>query len=374
MPQMGESLAEGTIVRWLKQPRRSRRARRAAVRDLDRQGRHRRAGAGRRRAAGDSRRRRRDGRRSAPRRGDRDDGAVRPADAAARRRRVHAPPRQPTRPRKPGGHFKSTHAPQLVSFRRDGRLRPAAHRTGTADGTAAARPARSLVLAGACSTTRSARAAARAADVAAGVGTRRADDQARRRSGSSRRSAGRRRRRPERCRPRSAATPAGAALRNSSTGPPSRIGVEPMSPVRKRIARHMRWSVRISPHASAFSANADMSAGRARDGASATRFARAHGCAADLHGARGRGAGARAARVPGPQQLGRRRQHRLQAARSISASRWRSPTRDELIVPVVRRADGLALVGLARAIAGPRDAGARRGGCGPKTCRAARSR
>ena len=35
--------------------------------------------------------------------------------------------------------------------------------------------------------------------------------------------------------------------------------VEPMSTIRKRIARHMRWSVRISPHATA-QAEADMSA------------------------------------------------------------------------------------------------------------------
>ena len=37
MPQLGESVAEGTIGRWLKQPGRPRRARRAAGRDSDRQ-------------------------------------------------------------------------------------------------------------------------------------------------------------------------------------------------------------------------------------------------------------------------------------------------------------------------------------------------
>ena len=38
MPQMGESIAEGTIVRWIKKVGDTGRSRRAAVRDLDRQG------------------------------------------------------------------------------------------------------------------------------------------------------------------------------------------------------------------------------------------------------------------------------------------------------------------------------------------------
>ena len=41
MPQMGESIVEGTLTKWLKKPGRARRARRTAVRDLDRQGRYR---------------------------------------------------------------------------------------------------------------------------------------------------------------------------------------------------------------------------------------------------------------------------------------------------------------------------------------------
>ncbi len=38
MPQMGESIAEGTITRWMQAGRRARLARRADLRDLDRQG------------------------------------------------------------------------------------------------------------------------------------------------------------------------------------------------------------------------------------------------------------------------------------------------------------------------------------------------
>ena len=40
MPQMGESIVEGTLTRWLKKVGRASGARRAAVRDFDRQGRH----------------------------------------------------------------------------------------------------------------------------------------------------------------------------------------------------------------------------------------------------------------------------------------------------------------------------------------------
>ena len=48
MPQMGESIAEGTITKWLKKVGRHRQARRADLRDLDRQGRRRDPVAGRR--------------------------------------------------------------------------------------------------------------------------------------------------------------------------------------------------------------------------------------------------------------------------------------------------------------------------------------
>ena len=41
MPQMGVSVSEGTITKWLKQEGEHDRGRRVAARDLDRQGRHR---------------------------------------------------------------------------------------------------------------------------------------------------------------------------------------------------------------------------------------------------------------------------------------------------------------------------------------------
>ena len=93
MPQMGESIAEGTIVRWIKKGRRQGRSRRAAVRDLDRQGGRRNSLAGRRRPHRDSREGRRDG--PGQQRGRRDwRGKRRRPRASARA----APPARPSAP------------------------------------------------------------------------------------------------------------------------------------------------------------------------------------------------------------------------------------------------------------------------------------
>ena len=62
MPQMGVSVSEGTVTKWLKQGRGGR-SRRDAARDLDRQGRHRGAEPGHRRRRADPRAGGRDGRR-----------------------------------------------------------------------------------------------------------------------------------------------------------------------------------------------------------------------------------------------------------------------------------------------------------------------
>ena len=85
MPQMGESIAEGTIVRWIKKVGDSRRSRRAAVRDLDRQGRRRDPVAGGRHAARDHGQGRRDRPGQQRRRDDRRSGRsrARPRRAAA---------------------------------------------------------------------------------------------------------------------------------------------------------------------------------------------------------------------------------------------------------------------------------------------------
>ena len=120
MPQLGETIVEGTILKWLKREGRRGRSRRAAVRDLDRQGRHRGAVAGGGHGDEDPGRRRRDrsgrddrdgGRRGGARHGRRRlrwrgfltrSGAA-PGEAVAARRRTPPPQRVAARHRGAGG-------------------------------------------------------------------------------------------------------------------------------------------------------------------------------------------------------------------------------------------------------------------------------
>ena len=78
MPQMGVSVSEGTVTKWLKNVGDTIAGRRAAARDLDRQGRHRGAEPRHGRAAGDPRPGGRDGRRRDARRADRAPAESRP--------------------------------------------------------------------------------------------------------------------------------------------------------------------------------------------------------------------------------------------------------------------------------------------------------
>jgi 2-oxoglutarate dehydrogenase E2 component (dihydrolipoamide succinyltransferase) len=245
-------------------------------------------------------------------------------------------PAQPTVTAKdePGGHFKSTHAPQLVSFRRDG---------AKGGGVRMADPAnRSFSPAVLGDAQRAGLSLGQLTSlVGSGRGGRVSKRDVRRllESGGAERTV----HSPStRSTPRRAGPPPEYLYR-----PAEGDRVEPMSPVRKRIARHMRWSVRISPHASAQS-EADMSgvsaamehrdAFRAQFGAPLTYtvFAAA--------------AAVRALRefpvlnssVVGDQIVLKPAIH-LGVAVAL-------PDNDELIVPVVRRADELSIVGLARAI------------------------
>ena len=115
MPQMGVSVAEGTVVEWRKQVGDWVERRRGHRLDLDRQDRHRRRVARQRARAGDPRRRRRDGRRRhragadrhrrAAGRGarERDDGdAARLRGRTARRRPRSRPPARPASSRRHG--------------------------------------------------------------------------------------------------------------------------------------------------------------------------------------------------------------------------------------------------------------------------------
>ena len=108
MPQLGESVAEGTIGKWLKQPGDTRREVRAAPRGHHRQGQRRGPVAVRRRPEGDPRRGRRDGPEQRRDRGHRDGRRGRPTRSAeptapAAPPRAEAPRRQlaPAAPRRP---------------------------------------------------------------------------------------------------------------------------------------------------------------------------------------------------------------------------------------------------------------------------------
>jgi pyruvate/2-oxoglutarate dehydrogenase complex dihydrolipoamide acyltransferase (E2) component len=125
--------------------------------------------------------------------------------------------------------------------------------------------------------------------------------------------------------------------------------VIPMSPVRRKIAAHMSWSVRISPHASAF-AECDMTTTVAQVGRERSAFE---------------------ARVGAPLTF------TVVAALALAKTMREFPAfnasvvddtivvkphvnvgiavalpdSDDLIVPVVRDADGLSIAGMARAVA-----------------------
>jgi pyruvate/2-oxoglutarate dehydrogenase complex dihydrolipoamide acyltransferase (E2) component len=125
--------------------------------------------------------------------------------------------------------------------------------------------------------------------------------------------------------------------------------VMPMSPVRRKIADHMSWSVRISPHASAF-AECDMTvavdlmrrerdAFAARAGVPLTVTALAAVALARTI----REFPALNASVVDDTIVVKPRVH-LGIAVAL-------PDSDDLIVPVVRDADGLSLAGMARAVA-----------------------
>jgi 2-oxoglutarate dehydrogenase E2 component (dihydrolipoamide succinyltransferase) len=238
----------------------------------------------------------------------------------------------------PGGHFKSTHAPQLVSFRRE----PASEgaRIGTAP--ASQRPNRSFSPAVLGDAQRGGLSLAQLTGLAgSGRGGRvtKRDVQRFLESGQ-------------------AATPIAAQPRtvgHKRTGPPpefiyrpaDRDRVQTMSPVRKRIARHMQWSVRISPHASAQS-EADMSAVSAVMEHRA-EF-RAQFAVPLTYTVFAAAAAVRALQqfpvlnssVVGDQIVLKPTVH-LGVAVALADT-------DDLIVPVVHRADELSLVGLARAI------------------------
>jgi pyruvate dehydrogenase E2 component (dihydrolipoamide acetyltransferase) len=246
------------------------------------------------------------------------------------------------RTEEPGAHFKNAHAPQLVSFRRGAPAPPAAKRT---------EPVRSKAAADNATFTPAVLEAAREGRVGLATLTTMAG------SGRGGRvtksdvarfvaSGGAAEHRP----------PADADNVQSSTVPAAYTyrptaddQVVPMSPARRKIADHMSWSVRISPHASAF-ADCDMTSAVEYVRRSRETFAQQVGApltittiAAAALARTVRAFPAFNASVVGDAIV---LKPRINLGIAVAL-----PDTDELIVPVVREADGLSLAGLARAIA-----------------------
>lgn len=269
--------------------------------------------------------------------------------AAAERAAVEAPAPEA------GGHFKSTHKPQLVSFRRDGTAPVAPPQP------AAPRAVRSTPPPPASQETRGStfspavlgdaqRAGLSLGQLTSIAGSGRGgritkrDVQRFLESGGAAAAA----------LPATVAAATSSAPRASAGPPPEFIyrptpadRLQPMSTVRKRIARHMKWSARISPHATAQS-EIDMSAVvavlsgrdafRAQVGVpltytvfAAAACVRALGEFAVLNSS-----------IVGDQIV-------IKPAVNLGIAVALADT-EELIVPVVRGAEGLSLIGLARAI------------------------
>jgi 2-oxoglutarate dehydrogenase E2 component (dihydrolipoamide succinyltransferase) len=255
-------------------------------------------------------------------------------------------PHAPTTADEPGGHFKSTHAPQLVSFRRGD--------AGAAGVPAPATPAAAPALVPAVapvagSPNRSFSPAVLGDAQRAGLSLGQLTSVA----GSGR--GGRITKRDVRRFLESGGAEFAVPLAPQKTGPPPEFiyrpaegdRVETMSPVRRRIARHMKWSVKISPHASAQS-EADMSGVSAmmeqRDA-----FARQYGVPLTytVVAAAVTVRALQSYRVLNSSVIGDQIVIKPSINLGIAVA---LPDTDDLIVPVVRRADELSLVGLARAI------------------------
>ena len=341
MPQMGESLAEGTLVRWIKKPgdrvEQDEPLFEISTDKVDTDVPSPTAGTlqailvdegqtvdvGARVAVID------DGVESA---------VVEPLSSAPVSQE-HAPPGRSDRQEEPSAHFKNAHAPQLVSFRRDSS--PSAPEQGRQRSFSPAVLVEArrggLTLPTLTSLSGSGRGGrVTKADVARFIAST---------SGAGRVPGG------AMAAPLSSRDDGGAPAvpREYLYRPSPEDDVTPMSPVRRKIADHMSWSVRISPHASAF-AECDMTAAvdlvrRERD-----TFVAREGVPLTFT-------------VLAAVALA----HTLREFRVFNASvvddtivikprvhlgiAVALPDSDDLIVPVVRDADGLSITGMARAIA-----------------------
>jgi pyruvate dehydrogenase E2 component (dihydrolipoamide acetyltransferase) len=245
----------------------------------------------------------------------------------------------PTRSEEPAGHFKSSHAPQLVSFRRaadEPATAPASERTFSPAVLDAARRG-GVTLPALTSLSGSGRGGrVTKADVARFLESGAGLVESGTRAGKSQRDGNGQGEPP-------------AVPREYLYRPSPDDQVVPMSTVRRKIADHMSWSVRISPHASAF-AECDMTkvvalvrrereAFAARVGAPLTYTVLAASALARTM----RQFPAFNASVVGDAIVIK---PRVNIGIAVAL-----PDSDDLIVPVVHNADELSIAGMARAVA-----------------------
>jgi len=349
MPQMGESLAEGTVVRWLKRPGdrvgRDEPLFEISTDKVDTDVPSPAAGVlkeilvkeGETVLVGAAVALIDDGEQREPA------DEARPATAASPA--AVNPTATAAKSDEPGGHFRSSHAPQLVSFRR-GVGSPAAP---IATGGPGANPVPPAASTTSRSYSPAVLDAARKGSVSLGAltslkGSGRGGRITKRdveqflRSGVQERATG-----------HADVVSAPWVPSEYIYRPVEGDQVLPMSPVRRKIAHHMTWSTRISPHATAF-ADCDMTRASATIGRERDGFVGRVGApltytvvAADALVKTIREFPAFNASVVDEAVVLKPRVH-LGVAVALA-------DHDELIVPVVRDADGLSLAGLARAIA-----------------------
>jgi len=331
MPQMGESLAEGTVVRWLKKAgdrvERDEPLFEISTDKVDTDVPSPAAGTlqrilvpegqtvavGARVAVID------------------DGGSVTSAEPAAA---DHAKAEQTGRTEEPAGHFTNAHAPQLVSFRRDPGQQGAPIETASNSRTFSPAVLESAQRGGV-----SLQALTSLSGSGRGGRVTKADVARFIESGGA-------------ARGRASNVGAGASPaipREYLYRPSPDDQVIPMSPVRRKIADHMSWSVRISPHASAF-AECDMTATMALVRRERDAFAARAGApltvtvlaAAALAKTMREFPAFNASVVDDTIVV----KPRVNVGIAVAL-----PDSDDLIVPVVRDADGLSIAGMARAVA-----------------------
>ncbi len=262
-------------------------------------------------------------------------------DAPGGGARSSAAPRQKAAEEDRGGHFKSDHAPQLVSFSRSKSAAPAE----TPSRSDRPPPARSAPVNRSFSPAvlDAARRGGVPLDQLTGIEGTGRGGRITKRDVQSHLSAAR------------AVSPGGGSRAAQSTSTPREYlytptegdRVVPMSNVRRRIAHHMSWSARISPHASAF---ADCDVSRAAALVASRREVRDRAGAPLTHtvlAARALLAAVRAFPVFNASVVDEAIVFKPHVNLGIAVA---LKDTGELIVPVVHRADELSLDGLARAI------------------------